>query len=243
MMTSAATKASSLNDALQRKIRAEGLTYDDVLLVPRRSSVMPRTVSTTSRVTKDIALNVPILSSAMDTVTEADMAIALAREGGVGVLHKNMSIEDQAAEVRRVKRSESGMILDPITISPQDTVGDARRMMAHYSIGGIPVIDPERKLVGIVTNRDVRFELENEKPIHEMMTSEGLVTASVGTTLDEAVQILQNHKIEKLPVIDDNGYLKGLITFKDIRKRRKHPDACKDEHGRLRVGSSSGRDP
>ncbi|MFO8231096.1 MAG: IMP dehydrogenase [Longimonas sp.] len=243
MMTSAAKTASSLNDALQRKIRAEGLTYDDVLLVPRRSSVMPRTVSTASRVTKDISLNVPVLSSAMDTVTEADMAIALAREGGVGVLHKNMSIEDQAAEVRRVKRSESGMILDPITISPHDTVGDARSMMAHYSIGGIPVINDERKLVGIVTNRDVRFELENEKPIHEMMTSEGLVTASVGTTLDEAVQILQTHKIEKLPVIDDDGYLKGLITFKDIRKRRKHPDACKDEHGRLRVGAAVGVTP
>lgn len=243
MMPTTENATASLNDALQRKIRTEGLTYDDVLLVPRRSNVMPRTVSTASRVTRDIPLNVPILSSAMDTVTEADMAIALAREGGMGVLHKNMSIEDQAAEVRRVKRSESGMILDPITISPHDTVGDARRMMSHYSIGGIPVIDDERKLVGIVTNRDVRFELENEKSIHEMMTSEGLVTASVGTTLDEAVQILQEHKIEKLPVIDDDGYLKGLITFKDIRKRRKHPDACKDEHGRLRVGAAVGVTP
>ena len=242
-MSTNSTVAPALDKALNRKIRTEGLTYDDVLLVPRRSQVMPRTVSTQSRVTRDIPLNVPILSSAMDTVTEANMAIAMAREGGVGVLHKNMSIEDQAAEVRRVKRSESGMILDPITISPHDTVGDARRMMSHYSIGGIPVVDQDNKLVGIVTNRDVRFELQNETPIHEMMTAKNLVTASVGTTLDEAVQILQRHKIEKLPVIDDEGYLKGLITFKDIRKRRKHPNACKDEHGRLRVGAAVGVTP
>jgi IMP dehydrogenase len=179
----------------------------------------------------------------MDTVTEADMAIAMAREGGAGVLHKNMSIEQQAAEVRRVKRSENGMIIDPITISPHDTVGDARDMMSHYSIGGIPVVDESNKLVGIVTNRDVRFELDGDTPIRKMMTQEDLVTVPVGTTLDEAVEILQNHKVEKLPVVDDEGYLKGLITFKDIRKRRKHPNACKDDHGRLRVGAAVGITP
>ena len=238
--TATSNDAEALNRAFERKIKGEGLTYDDVLLVPRRSSVMPREVSTASRLTPSIEINVPILSAAMDTVTEADLAIAMAREGGCGVLHKNMSIEHQAAEVRRVKRSESGMILDPITASPHDTVGDARRMMSHYSIGGIPVVDQQKKLVGIVTNRDVRFERRNETPIHKMMTSDDLITAPVGTDLDEAVQILQQHKIEKLPVVDDEGYLKGLITFKDIRKRRKHPNACKDEHGRLRVGAAVG---
>ncbi len=226
-----------------KKIRAQGLTYDDVLLVPARSSVMPREVSTETRVTRNVELNVPVLSAAMDTVTEADLAIAIAREGGAGVLHKNMPIERQAAEVRRVKRSESGMILDPITISPHDTVADARRMMSRYSIGGVPVVDEHNKLVGIVTNRDVRFELDGSTPIHSMMTADNLVTVPVGTTLDEAVQILQRHKVEKLPVVDDEGYLKGLITFKDIRKRRKHPNAAKDEHGRLRVGAAVGITP
>lgn len=233
----------SLESALERKIKAQGLTYDDVLLVPARSSVMPRQADTSSRLTPRIQLNVPILSAAMDTVTEAELAIALAREGGVGVLHKNMSIEQQAEEVRRVKRSENGMILDPITISPHDTVRDARTKMSHYSIGGIPVVDESDKLVGIVTNRDVRFELDGDTPIHEMMTKEDLVTVPVGTTLDEAVRILQEHKVEKLPVVDDEGYLKGLITFKDIRKRRQHPDACKDDHGRLRVGAAVGVTP
>ncbi|MEF8795681.1 MAG: IMP dehydrogenase [Salinivenus sp.] len=228
---------------MDRKIKAQGLTYDDVLLVPGRSSVMPREVETSSWLTPDIELKVPILSAAMDTVTEADLAIAMAREGGVGVLHKNMSIEQQAAEVRRVKRSENGMILDPITISPHDTVSDARDKMSHYSIGGIPVVNESDKLVGIVTNRDVRFELEGDTPIREMMTQEDLVTVPVGTTLDEAVRILQKHKIEKLPVVDEENFLKGLITFKDIRKRRKHPDACKDEHGRLRVGAAVGVTP
>jgi IMP dehydrogenase len=232
-----------LKSAMDRKIKAQGLTYDDVLLVPGRSSVMPREVETSSWLTPDIELKVPILSAAMDTVTEADLAIAMAREGGVGVLHKNMSIEQQAAEVRRVKRSENGMILDPITISPHDTVSDARDKMSHYSIGGIPVVNESDKLVGIVTNRDVRFELEGDTPIREMMTEEDLVTVPVGTTLDEAVRILQEHKIEKLPVVDEENYLKGLITFKDIRKRRKHPDACKDEHGRLRVGAAVGVTP
>ncbi len=232
-----------LESAMDRKIKAQGLTYDDVLLVPGRSSVMPREVETSSWLTPDIELKVPILSAAMDTVTEADLAIAMAREGGVGVLHKNMSIEQQAAEVRRVKRSENGMILDPITISPHDTVSDARDKMSHYSIGGIPVVNESDKLVGIVTNRDVRFELEGDTPIREMMTKENLVTVPVGTTLDEAVRILQEHKIEKLPVVDEENFLKGLITFKDIRKRRKHPDACKDEHGRLRVGAAVGVTP
>ncbi|MFB6246942.1 MAG: IMP dehydrogenase, partial [Salinibacter sp.] len=232
-----------LESAMDRKIKAQGLTYDDVLLVPGRSSVMPREVATSSRLTPEIVLEVPILSAAMDTVTEADLAIAMAREGGAGVLHKNMSIEQQAAEVRRVKRSENGMILDPITISPHDTVSDARDKMSHYSIGGIPVVDESDKLVGIVTNRDVRFELEGNTPIREMMTEEDLVTVPVGTTLDEAVRILQEHKIEKLPVVDEENYLKGLITFKDIRKRRKHPNACKDEHGRLRVGAAVGVTP
>jgi IMP dehydrogenase len=232
-----------LKSAMDRKIKAQGLTYDDVLLVPGRSSVMPREVETASWLTPNIELKVPILSAAMDTVTEADLAIAMAREGGVGVLHKNMSIEQQAAEVRRVKRSENGMILDPITISPHDTVSDARDKMSHYSIGGIPVVNESDKLVGIVTNRDVRFELDGDTPIREMMTEEDLVTVPVGTTLDEAIRILQEHKIEKLPVVDDENYLKGLITFKDIRKRRKHPDACKDEHGRLRVGAAVGVTP
>ena len=240
MDTRQTTSNGTLQSAMDRKIKAEGLTYDDVLLVPARSSVMPRQVDTSSWLTPRIKLNVPILSAAMDTVTEADMAIALAREGGVGVLHKNMSIEEQAAEVRRVKRSENGMILDPITISPHDTVADARDKMSHYSIGGIPVVDESDKLVGIVTNRDVRFELNGDTPIREMMTEEDLVTVPVGTTLDEAERILQQHKIEKLPVVDDEEYLKGLITFKDIRKRRKHPNACKDDHGRLRVGAAVG---
>jgi len=243
METKQADTTLMANGAVAAKVRGEGLTYDDVLLVPARSSVMPREVSTATKLTRNIELNIPLVSAAMDTVTEADLAIAMAREGGVGVLHKNMPIEHQAAEVRRVKRSESGMILDPITISPHDTVADARRMMARYSIGGIPVVNESGKLVGIVTNRDVRFELEGDTPIRNMMTSDALVTAPVGTTLDEAVQILQRHKIEKLPVVDEEGYLKGLITFKDIRKRRKHPNACKDEHGRLRVGAAVGITP
>jgi len=237
------TTDGTLQSVMDRKIKTEGLTYDDVLLVPARSTVMPRETDTSSWLTQNIRLNVPVLSAAMDTVTEADMAIAMAREGGAGVLHKNMSIEQQAAEVRRVKRSENGMIIDPITISPHDTVGDARDMMSHYSIGGIPVVDESNKLVGIVTNRDVRFELDGDTPIRKMMTQEDLVTVPVGTTLDEAVEILQHHKVEKLPVVDDEGYLKGLITFKDIRKRRKHPNACKDDHGRLRVGAAVGITP
>ena len=222
------------------KVVGEGLTYDDVLLIPRRSAVMPREADTRTWLTPRIQLNIPLVSAAMDTVTEADLAIALAREGGVGVLHKNMTIERQAAEVRRVKRSESGMIQDPITLKPDDTVAIARMLMARYSIGGIPVVDEQGKLVGIVTNRDLRFEPDAQTPIQRVMTSEPLVTVPVGTTLEEAEAILQRHRIEKLPVVDEQGMLKGLITFKDIQKKRQHPYACKDKHGRLRVGAAVG---
>ncbi len=222
------------------KILYEGLTYDDVLLVPARSSVMPRSVSTGTRLTRRLRLNIPILSAAMDTVTESDLAIAMAREGGAGVLHKNMTVEQQAAEVRRVKRSESGMILDPITLGPDAVVNEARALMARYHIGGIPVVDAEHRLVGIVTNRDLRFEPDGQARLESIMTKGRLVTAPVGTTLEEAEAILQKHKIEKLPVTDDGGFLKGLITFKDIQKKRKHPHAAKDEHGRLIVGAAVG---
>ncbi len=222
------------------RLRTEGLTYDDVLLVPQRSSVMPRDVSTRARLTQRIELNIPLLSAAMDTVTEAEMAIAMAREGGVGVLHKNMSIAQQAAEARRVKRSESGMILDPITLHPEDTVADARSMMGRFHIGGIPVVDAKHRLAGIVTNRDLRFQRDGAVELRSMMTKGNLITAPLGTTLEQAEQILQEHKIEKLPVVDEDGYLKGLITFKDLEKKRKHPHACKDAHGRLRVGAAVG---
>ncbi len=225
------------------KIAFEGLTYDDVLLVPARSEVMPRNVDTGTRLTRNIRLAIPLISAAMDTVTEADFAIAIAREGGVGVLHKNMSAELQAREVRRVKRSESGMILDPIVLRPADTVGDARERMARYSIGGIPVVDEDRRLVGIVTNRDLRFQPDNGVLLSDVMTTEQLVTAPVGTTLDEAEATLQEHKIEKLPVVDGDGFLRGLITFKDIQKKKKHPNAAKDEYGRLLVGAAVGVTP
>ncbi len=225
---------------LSDKIRHEGLTYDDVLLVPARSSVMPRDVSTVTRLTRRIDLNIPLVSAAMDTVTEADMAIAIAREGGVGVLHKNMTIEMQAAEARRVKRSESGMILDPITLTADATIADARSLMARYSIGGIPIVDEQGLLVGIITNRDLRFQEDGRLQLSAAMTSDGLVTAPVGTTLQTAEALLQHHKIEKLPVVDETGRLRGLITFKDIQKKRQFPNACKDEHGRLRVGAAVG---
>ena len=231
---------ASMNGSMQNKIRFEGLTYDDVLLIPGRSAVMPRDVDIRSKLTRTFDLNVPILSAAMDTVTESEMAIAVAREGGVGVLHKSMSIERQAAEVRRVKRSESGMILDPITLTPDETVADARALMARYSIGGIPIVDSEKHLVGIVTNRDLRFQTDGSVILKDIMTATGLVTAPVGTTLERAEAILEENKIEKLPVVDENGYLRGLITFKDIEKKRRHPNACKDEHGRLRVGAAVG---
>lgn len=222
------------------KFRSEGLTYDDVLLVPARSGVMPRGVSTATMLTRNIQLNIPLVSAAMDTVTESDMAIAMAREGGVGVLHKNMSIDQQASEVRRVKRSESGMIMDPITLSGSETVTAARAMMARFSIGGIPIVSADQILEGIVTNRDLRFQMDGAIRLADIMTKAPLITAPEGTTLDEAEALLEMNKIEKLPVVDGSGRLTGLITFKDIQKKRQFPNACKDEHGRLRVGAAVG---
>jgi IMP dehydrogenase len=225
---------------MDSKIVYDGLTYDDLLLVPGRSEVMPRDVSLKTRLTRSIELNVPVLSAAMDTVTEAEMAIALARQGGMGILHKNLTIEEQAAQVKRVKRSESGMILDPITLSPDDTVSSALTLMQRFSIGGIPVVGENNRLVGIVTNRDLRFNPDLRAKLREVMTSDGLITTTVGTTLEEAEAILQREKIEKLPVVDQDDILKGLITFKDIQKKTQFPNACKDGHGRLRVGAAVG---
>ena len=222
------------------KVKMLGLTYDDVLLVPGRSEVMPREVSISSRLTRRIKLNIPLLSAAMDTVTEATMAIAMARQGGAGVLHKNMSVDSQVSEVRRVKRSESGMISDPITLNLNGNVGDAHTLMSRYSIGGIPVVDDHGRLTGIVTNRDLRFQTDASTPVSEVMTRLPLITVPVGTTLGQAEKILQTHRIEKLPVVDEAGNLVGLITFKDIDKKRRYPFACKDERGRLRVGAAVG---
>ncbi|MDX2192733.1 MAG: IMP dehydrogenase [Gemmatimonadales bacterium] len=217
-----------------------GLTFDDVLLVPRHSTVHPRDVSTASLFTRTISLNIPLVSAAMDTVTESDMAIAMARAGGIGVIHKNMSIDRQAAEVDRVKRSESGMIMNPITLGPDRPLREAAALMRRFKISGVPVVDGGGRLIGIVTNRDLQFERNLDQPIREAMTRANLVTAPVGTTLDEAERILARHRIEKLPVVDGDGVLKGLITVKDIFKRREHPDANKDEHGRLRVAAAVG---
>lgn len=222
------------------KIIGEGLTYDDVLLVPSYSEVLPREVSIQSKFSRNITLNTPIVSAAMDTVTESAMAIAMAQEGGIGVLHKNMSIERQAAEVRKVKRAESGMILDPVTLLLTATVGDAKRAMKEHGIGGIPVVDENMTLKGIVTNRDLRFERKNDRSITEVMTSENLVTAKAGTTLQQAEEILQNHKIEKLLVVGENNKLAGLITFRDITKLTQKPNANKDQYGRLRVAAALG---
>ena len=216
------------------------LTFDDVLLVPRHSTVHPRLVSVTSRLTRAIPLNIPLISAAMDTVTEAEMAIAMARAGGIGVLHKNMSIERQAAEVDRVKRSESGMILNPITLEPDRPLKEAAAVMARFRISGVPIVDPDGRLVGIITNRDLQFERNLEQPIREVMTREHLVTAPVGTGLEEAERILARHRIEKLPVVDASGVLRGLITVKDIFKRKQYPGANKDQHGRLRVAAAVG---
>lgn len=226
--------------AHQDKILGEGLTYDDVLLVPAFSEVLPREVNIQTKFTRNITINVPIISAAMDTVTESKMAIAMAQEGGIGVLHKNMSIEAQALKVRRVKRAESGMIIDPVTLPLAAKVKHAKRAMAEHGIGGIPIIDDEGTLKGIVTNRDLRFEHENKRPITEVMTSENLVTASVGTSLQEAEKILQQHKIEKLLIVDDNYKLSGLITFRDITKLSQKPNANKDQYGRLRVAAALG---
>jgi IMP dehydrogenase len=217
-----------------------GLTFDDVLLVPRRSAVHPREVSTETRFTRSISLNIPLISAAMDTVTEADMAIAMARAGGIGVLHKNMTVERQAAEVDRVKRSESGMILNPITLGPDRPLREAMALMRRFKISGVPIVDGQGRLVGIITNRDLQFERNLDQPIKDAMTKDKLVTAPVGTDLDEAERILAKHRIEKLPVVDAQGVLKGLITVKDIFKRREHPNANKDQHGRLRVAAAVG---
>jgi IMP dehydrogenase len=222
------------------KIIGEALTYDDVLLVPRYSEVLPRETDLRTRLTQSIWLNIPILSAAMDTVTEAPMAIAIAREGGLGVIHKNMSIEEQVDHVDRVKRSESGMILNPITLGPRNTIRDALELMAKFHISGIPIVDANKKLIGIVTNRDLRFNPALDTPIEDIMTKENLITVPEGTTLEQAERILQENRIEKLPVVDKNYVLKGLITVKDIQKKKMHPNACKDELGRLRVGAAVG---
>jgi IMP dehydrogenase len=227
----------SLNES---KILGEGLTYDDVLLVPAYSDILPRQVDIRSRFSRNIMLNTPIVSAAMDTVTGFELAIAMAQQGGIGVIHKNMSIEAQAREVRKVKRSESGMIQDPITMIKTAKVGDALQIMSENKIGGIPVVDADNILVGIVTNRDLRFQKEMTKPVSEIMTTENLITAKKGITLQEAEIILQQYKIEKLPVVSEKNKLIGLITYRDIIKLKKHPNSCKDEFGRLRVAAAIG---
>ncbi|MEO8516850.1 MAG: IMP dehydrogenase [Flavobacterium sp.] len=222
------------------KIIGEGLTYDDVLLIPNYSEVLPRDVNIKTKFSRNITLNVPIVSAAMDTVTESSMAIAMAQEGGIGVLHKNMTIEQQAAKVRKVKRAESGMIIDPVTLPLSATVGDAKQLMREFSIGGIPVVGENQILKGIVTNRDLRFEKDNSRPIIEVMTSENLVTVSEGTSLEQAEVVLQGNKIEKLPVVNAENKLVGLITFRDITKLTQKPNANKDKFGRLRVAAALG---
>lgn len=222
------------------KYAREGLTFDDVLLIPAESQVLPSEVDVTTQLTRSIRINIPITSAAMDTVTEHRLAIALAREGGVGFIHKNMSIEAQAEMVRKVKRSESGMIIDPITMGPDKTVGDALDLMAEYRISGIPITTPDGDLIGIVTNRDLRFETDRSRPIRELMTTRNLITVPEGTTLEQAKQILHEHRIEKLLVVDRRGKLSGMITVKDIMKQIEYPNACKDAHGRLRVGAAIG---
>ena len=227
---------------LDERVHQEGLTFDDVLLMPAYSEVLPREVSTKSRFSRNITLNIPIVSAAMDTVTEAPMAIAIAREGGIGVIHKNMSIAEQAAQVRRVKRAENGMIDDPVTITREHTVGDALEMMRENKIGGIPVVDEQKYLVGIVTNRDLRFQKDMSRKIDEVMTSKNLVTITEGENTDVA-EVLLSNKIEKLPVVDKEGHLIGLITYKDLTKAQDHPNACKDAKGRLRVAAGIGITP
>ncbi|CAN5650504.1 IMP dehydrogenase [soil metagenome] len=228
------------SDNYPARILGEGLTFDDVLLVPRHSSVHPKDTSIESVLTRSIRLPIPLVAAAMDTVTESRMAIAMAREGGIGIIHKNMSIDRQAEEVGRVKRSESGMIKEPVTISPTSTLRDANRLMDRFSISGFPVVDEAGRLIGILTSRDMRFESNQDRRVSEVMTQEGLITAPAGTSLADAEQILHRHRIEKLPVVDGEGRLHGLITFKDINKRRQFPNACKDDHGRLRVGAAVG---
>ncbi len=225
------------------KFLYEALTYDDVLLVPAYSEVLPRDTQTQTQLTRNIRLNVPLLSAAMDTVTEYQLAIAMAQEGGIGIIHKNMSIADQAAQVRKVKRSQSGMIVDPVTLPTDATLADARRIMAEFKIGGIPVVDADNILVGIVTNRDLRFQKQLDKKVVEIMTKDNLITANEGIALTDAESILQEYKIEKLPIVDKNHRLVGLVTYRDIIKRKDHPNACKDELGRLRVGAAVGVTP
>ena len=222
------------------KISHQGLTFDDVLVLPKYSEVLPRDAKTKTKLTKGLEINIPIVSAAMDTVTEARLAIAISREGGIGIIHKNMSIESQAMQVKKVKRSESGMIKDPITLSKTNTLSDALGVMKENRIGGIPITDETNTLIGIITNRDLRFQLDLNTLIEEVMTTEGLITAASGTDLKEAEQILQQYKIEKLPVVDENQKLLGLITFKDIQKVKNHPQACKDSFGRLMVGAAVG---
>jgi IMP dehydrogenase len=229
--------------ALEAKFAREGLTFDDVLLVPAESHVLPNDVATATRFTRSIELRIPVVSAAMDTVTEAAMAIALARMGGLGVVHRNLSIADQAGEVDKVKRSESGMIVEPVTLGPDARVADALELMGRYRISGIPVTDERGRLVGILTNRDLRFHREPDRPVSELMTSEGLITAPEGTTLEVAEGILHRHKIEKLPVVDADGVLRGLITVKDISKRIAYPHATKDDQGRLRAAAAVGVGP
>jgi IMP dehydrogenase len=228
---------------LDRKFGKEGLTFDDVLLVPAESRVLPNDVSTATRLTREITIEIPVVSAAMDTVTEARLAIALAREGGIGILHRNLLIEGQVAEVDKVKRSESGMIVEPVTLPPDARVADALALMATYHISGVPITDESGTLVGILTNRDLRFAPDTTQPVSELMTGHDLVTAPLGTTLAEAEAILHRHKIEKLPVVDADGRLRGLITVKDIQKRIEFPKATKDERGRLRVGAAVGVGP
>jgi len=224
----------------EEKFTKEGLTFDDVLLVPSKSEVLPRDVNVSTKLAESVKLNIPLISAGMDTVTESALAIAIARQGGIGVIHKNMKVEEQAEEVDRVKRSESGVITNPFYLTPEHKVHDAEELMAKYRISGVPIVDENKKLVGIITNRDLRFIRNYATPISEVMTKENLVTAPVGTTLKEAEEILQHHKIEKLPLVDQNGILKGLITIKDIEKATQFPHAAKDAHGRLLVGAAVG---
>lgn len=231
-MTKASSRGAGIVD--------EGLTFDDVLLIPGHSTTHPRDVRVETLLTRKIRLAIPLVGAAMDTVTESGLAIALAREGGIGIIHKNMPVQRQAEEVDRVKRSESGMILNPITLGADGTLRDAHAIMSRFSISGVPIVEKDGRLVGIVTNRDLQFESELDQSIRNVMTSEQLVTAPVGTTLEDAERVLHEHRIEKLPVVDEGGILRGLITVKDIKKRRQYPDASKDEHGRLRVGAAIG---
>jgi len=224
----------------KNKFDFDGITFDDILLVPARSTVLPRQTDITTHLTKEIKLNIPFLSAAMDTVTESQMAIAMAAQGGIGIIHKNMSIQKQADEVDKVKRSESGMIVNPITLTPERSIKEAEDLMSKYHISGIPVVDEKGILVGILTNRDLRFEEDKYRLVSQLMTKENLITAPLGTTLEEAEKILHKHRIEKLPVVDRRGMIMGLITYKDIIKKKKFPDACKDELGRLRVGAGVG---